>query len=687
MKPWYTIQARAAAKSADVFIYGDIGQSWYEESVTAAQFVADIKDLDVNTLNVRVNSIGGSVPDGLAIFNALRRHKANVTTCNDGQALSVASLILMAGDTIDMADNAMLMIHAPWCGIAGNAQELRDRANLLDKWAAAMSTAYVRPGGISQDEALAILTSREDHWYTAAEAKDAGFIDNIVAGLPIAATYTQNRFVPPARRVNPPAAAAAQPSVKEIAMQNRTTPPAAAPNAATPNQTTPAPVAPNAAGSDVFDASLAIDVDDVRAQALQQEASRRNQIKAIAKPFMARADIAAVTNNALDNPATSVESYRAQLLQQIGRNAEPLGGGLVMTIEDEHDKFRAAAISGIMIRSGLLANDPSNEFRGYSLMEFARATLHRKNISTKGMDKMAVVAAAFTHSTSDFDNLLADVANKSMLKGYDEAEETFQQWTSIGNLPDFKAAKRVDLNTFPALLEVAPGAEYKYATIGDRGEQIQLATYGRMFSINRQAIINDDLDAFTRVPNKMGRAAIRTVGNLVYAVLTSNPAMADTVALFHATHNNLLTAAAISTTSVDAADAAMAKQVDASNNTLNLGMAYLIVPRSLKGLALQVANSEYEIGSSTRNNTTPNWMRGVFEVIADARLDTVSSTTWYGSANPTMHDTIEVAYLDGNSAPTLEQQGGWTVDGVEFKVRIDAGVKALDFRGLVKNPN
>lgn len=678
-KPWYSINARAASKSADVFIYGDIGQSWYDESITAKQFVADIKDLDVTTMTVRINSIGGSVPDGLAIFNALRRHKATVTTANDGQALSVASLILMAGDEIEMAENAMLMIHAPWCSMAGNAVELRERADLLDKWAESMASAYVRTKGLSKDEILALLTDGQDHWYSADEAIAAGFANRVVAALPLAASYDQTRFTPPARRVvNSPAAAAAHPFQKENAMPNVNTPPAAAP-AAVP---TPAAAAPN-----VFDTALAIDVDDVRAQALQQEATRRNQIKAVAKPFMTRADIATMTNAALDNPASSVETFRAQLLQQIGRNAESLGGGLVMTIEDEHDKFRAAAVSGIMIRAGLVANDTSNEFRGYSLMELARSVLARKNVSTKGMDKMAVVAAAFTHGTSDFDNLLADVANKSMLKGYDEAEETFQRWTSVGNLPDFKAAKRVDLNTFPALLEVAPGAEYKYASIGDRGEMIQLATYGRMFSINRQAIINDDLDAFTRVPNKMGRAAIRTVGNLVYAVLTANAAMADGVALFHANHSNLLTGAALSTTSVDAMDAAMAKQVDATGNTLNIGLNYVIVPRALKGLAMQIANSEFEIGASTRNNTTPNWMRGVFEVIADARLDGTSASNWYGVANPSLHDTIEVAYLDGNSSPTLEQQGGWTVDGVEFKVRIDAGVKPLDFRGLAKNPN
>ena len=678
MSEWYTIQARGH-KSAEVFIYGDIGQTWNEESVTAKKFVDEINALDVANLTVRINSVGGSVPDGLAIYNALKRHKATVTTSVDALAASIASLIAMAGDTVEIADNALLMIHAPWTVAMGNSAALRETADVLDRFAKAMATAYQRSDATSQEDILALLTDGADHWYTAEEAVAAGFADHTVASIPMAASMAASfsaRFTPPAGRVvNHPAAAAAQPDPKGNAMTEKVTPPAAEPNAAKPN------------ASDEFSAALSIDVDDVKAQALQQEATRRNTIKAIAKPFMQRADLAALTNAALDDPAVSVETFRAKILTSMGRDAQPLGGGLVMTIEDEHDKFKAAVASGMMIRAGLTANDSTNEFRGYSLMELARASLHRKNISTKGMDKMSVVAAAFTHGTSDFTNLLADVATKSMLKGYDEADETFQRWTSVGNLPDFKAAKRVDLNTFPSLNVVEPGAEYKYATIGDRGETIQLATYGSLFSITRQAIVNDDLDVFTRLPNKMGRAAIRTVGNLVYAVLTGNPTMSDGVALFHATHANLLTAAALGTASVDALDASMAKQKDATGNTLNIGLAYLIVPRALKGTAMQVANSEFEVASGSKANTAPNWMRGAFEVIADARLDASSASNWFGVANPNQFDTIEVAYLDGQTAPTLEQQGGWTVDGVEFKVRMDAGVKALDWRGLAKNPN
>ena len=119
---WYSIRARAATpRAAEVFIYGDIGESYWAETVTAADFVKEIAALDVDQITVRINSVGGSVPDGLAIYNAIRRHKAQVTTAIDGMALSIASLIAMAGDTVEMADNAMLMIHAPWTIAAGNS--------------------------------------------------------------------------------------------------------------------------------------------------------------------------------------------------------------------------------------------------------------------------------------------------------------------------------------------------------------------------------------------------------------------------------------------------------------------------------------------------------------------------------------------------------------------------------------
>jgi hypothetical protein len=347
-----------------------------------------------------------------------------------------------------------------------------------------------------------------------------------------------------------------------------------------------------------------------------------------------------------------------------------------------------ALLQALEIRAGLRVNDSRNPYRGHSLCELARDCLSQAGVRDVPGNKMDMIAMAFTHSGSDFPLLLSNAAKTAMMKGYEEADETFQVWSTPGSLPDFKVNSTVDLGSFPSLRQVAPGAQYKHVTVGERGESRVLASYGELFGINRQTIINDDIDAFSRIPRKMGRAAIRTVGNLAYAVLTGNPAMADGVTLFHASHNNLQTAAAPSTAAIDLMRVAMGRQKDVGQDagSLNIRMRHLIVPISLEGAAKVVRDSQVEVlSTTTKNNTVPNSVAGTFEVVSDARLDDASASVYYGAADPAMHDTVVVDYLDGNRAPTLEQQNGWSIDGVEFKVRIDASAKALDWKGLQRN--
>ncbi|MEG1202442.1 MAG: Mu-like prophage major head subunit gpT family protein, partial [Comamonas sp.] len=358
--------------------------------------------------------------------------------------------------------------------------------------------------------------------------------------------------------------------------------------------------------------------------------------------------------------------------------------GNVVVLQDEADKHRQAQTQALLARAGMAKQDTANPFRGYTLMELARASASR--VGQGAGDKMTVVGSAFTHATSDFPLLLADVARRSLMQGYEEAAETFQLWTRSGTLTDFRESKRVSLGAFSGLDKVAEGAEYKYGTIGEGGQKVALATYGKLFSITRQAIINDDLGAFTAIPRAMGRSAIRTVGDMVYALLTGAPLMdEDGKPLFHADHKNLLAAAGISTDSVEAMQAAMALQETRDGHVTNIGMKYLLVPVSLRGTATVVRASEFAVGATAKNNTIPNSVRDTFEVISDARLDKASKTAWYGAADQNMFDTVEVNYLDGNQTPYLEQKQGWHVDGTEFKVRIDAGVSPLDFRALAKN--
>jgi ATP-dependent protease ClpP protease subunit len=626
---------RAQGREAELLIYGDIGESFWGESMTAREVAKQIQDLEVDALNVRINSYGGSVSDGIAIYNALRRHPAEIAVSVDGVAVSIASLIAMAGDTVEMGVNTLMMIHAPWGGIIGNAAEMRDMADVLDKYAEAMVGSYARKSGQDAEDLMALLTDGEDHWYTAQEAMDQGFADAVVeadsAALETAAAFDLGRYHMPAAVA---AAFRPKPHTEDRTMPDKAT------AEQTPTVQAQAPAQPVAAPpASEPQAPPAPSPDAVRAEVFAAEQGRRAQIRNVFSRHIAREGMQQVLDACLDDMGCTVEAARDKALTKLGEGAEPLGGGNTIELQaDARDKFRAGVQAALLVRARMAQPDSANEFRGHTLVELARASLEMAGVRTGLMDRQSMVSAAFTHGDSDFTTLLADTANKSLLKGWDEAEETYPVWTVPGELSDFKPAKRVDLNAFPALDDVTD-TEYKYGTTGDRGETIVLASYGKLFSIRRKAIINDDLGAFTRIPQKLGRAARRTVGNLVYAVLTGNPNMADGVALFHANHSNLLTGAAISTASVDAMRVAMATQSDPSGNAaaLNIGLGYLLTPKALEGTANVVRTSEYEVGATTRNNTTPNSVRDTFEVVADARLDASSAAEWYGSARPGMH--------------------------------------------------
>ena len=384
------------------------------------------------------------------------------------------------------------------------------------------------------------------------------------------------------------------------------------------------------------------------------------------------------------------------------------GGPDVQPGADQLDKFAEGAQRSLEFRGGLIEKDADarremreNQFAGYTLVELARESLHAMGVRTGGLDRVGVVRMAFRpdlangrrdlvgHSTSVFTNLLENIANKALLRGYDETPETWAQWCRVGNLADFKQASRTGLSQFDDLDEVVENAEYKHGTFDDRKEPIQLATYGKLFAVTRQAIVNDDLDGMTVVPRRMGRAASRKIGDLAYGILTANAALnQDSVTLFHASHSNLGTAGAPSVTTISEARQLMALQTDQNNQAagLNIRPAYILVPVALEDSARVIVASERDPSEgSTTSFNAPNPIRNIATVVADPRLDADDAAQWYMAADPNVTDTVEVAFLNGNQEPALESRDGWTTDGIEYKVRLDAAAAALDFRGLVRN--
>jgi ATP-dependent protease ClpP protease subunit len=186
MRNWYSIQN--SGDSAEILIYDVIGQDMWGEGVSAKAFAEDISKLkDIKNINVRINSPGGSVFDGTAIYNSLVNHPATINVSIDGMALSAASFIAMAGDHVTMAENAMMMIHDPWSMVVGTADEMRKEAEMMDKAKQNIIVTYQNKVELS-DTALADMMA-EETWMTGPEAKDFGFVDEVTAPMKMAASY------------------------------------------------------------------------------------------------------------------------------------------------------------------------------------------------------------------------------------------------------------------------------------------------------------------------------------------------------------------------------------------------------------------------------------------------------------------------------------------------------------------
>lgn len=677
---WYSIRARASAQgvkaaSAEILIYGDIGESWYGDSVLAKDFVKDIAALDVEAITIRVNSYGGSVTDGIAIHNAIKRHKAHVTVVIDSVAYSIASLIAMGGDTVEMAENALLMVHAPWGYASGNSAALREYADMLDTWAQAMSTSYAAKTGRDQAEMLALLTDGQDHYYTAQQALDEKFVDAIVTAMPLAASL--DRAALAARFKTLPGisgeaiAAAAAPTSKETDMPGANQP-AAPVQAAATNEA------------------------EIKATGVQAEAQRRTEIKASFNKFKDHEGVAELLVACESDTTISVAAADAKLLAHLGKNAAPVLGNHIVMLESGRERFVSDAVTSIMARAGVkdekgeaIKVTASNALRGFKLLDLARAALQNAGTKTDGMSQMQIVAAAFTQSTSDFPILLENVMHKTLQQAYALAPDTWSRFCAVGSVSDFRAANRYRVGSIGNLDSLTELGEFKNKTIPD-GEKasITAGTKGNIINISRQAVINDDMGAFIGLSNMLGRAAKRSIEAAVYALLAENagagPLLSDGKALFHADHGNLVTSGAVpSIDTIEAARVLMAQQKDVSGNDyLDLRPALWLGPMSLGGKARVVNTSAYDPDTSNKLQR-PNICNGLFrDVIDTPRL---SGNPWYVFADPNEAPTIEVAFLDGVQEPYLELEQGFDVDGARYKVRLDFGVAGIDYRGAVQN--
>ncbi len=705
---------------AELLIYGPIGDYFWGEGVTAASVVEQLAGTTASVINVRINSDGGVVTDGLAIYNALKQHPATINVTVDGVAASIASLIAMAGSTRRMHENTMLMLHGPQGGGWGFAGDLRERADQIDVYGRQMLVTY---SGRAKNPAdiETMLTDRKDHWLTASEALALGLVSEVIPDVQpepadsvaaaallsyvsaisgtegavhallrkhIQATTTASAFAS-LREVHQRAVVAhlEETSMKQqcqlIMAQAGTAP--AAPAPAAPASPVPATPVPPVAAATVEQVMAAI-------------SARNAAIRTVFAGFREVSGIQALEAECLADAAITEDVARGKLLAKLAASGQPLAGGFSITdVVPEEDNQRRAQVNALLARAGVLTGADAesarngNPYAHTTLLALAERSLIQAGVHTRGMDREQIARSVLAvQTTSDFPVLLENVLHRVLVGAYNLQQFTWTRFCATGTLSDYRPHSRYHLSSFSDLKPVNEAGEYENGVLGDgEAETIKGARKGRILQITPEVLVNDDLGAFVRITTALGQAAGRTIEKDVYDVLKQNgglgPIMKDGHTLFHAEHGNITAGAAVSVDAFDAMRQLMALQMDpGGNDYLDISLSRFLGTVAMHGRATLVNNSEYNPDVTGRfqvNNTS----RATFsDIITSPRLGTGKG--WYGFADPNVEPVIEVAFLNGVQTPVLEQETNFRTDGLSWKVVHKYGVGAVGWRGAAFNP-
>lgn len=345
--------------------------------------------------------------------------------------------------------------------------------------------------------------------------------------------------------------------------------------------------------------------------------------------------------------------------------------------------------------SGRAPTEQARSFMHMSLVQIAGHVAERAGV--RGVPNMApgdvLNAAAWNrnfeggrhrsgyHTTSDFPDLLTGAGQRYLLDMFRAAESPLKNLGRERSARDFRDISGLQLSGFGTLPEVLEAGEIKGGTFQSRKETYRVKTFAKMFSLTRQAIINDDLGAFGDPMRIMARASAETEASLLAELINSNPPMSDNAALFHASHGNLATTGGLpSVATLSSARLAMRSQKDLDGVTpLAAAPKYILSSPTNETLIEQLIASA--INPNQVENANP--FAGKFEPLVDPRLDVLP---WYLFADPAVAPVLEYAYLEGQNGPKVEQKEGWSTLGTSFRVYMDFGGGLVDWRGAYKNP-
>jgi hypothetical protein len=358
----------------------------------------------------------------------------------------------------------------------------------------------------------------------------------------------------------------------------------------------------------------------------------------------------------------------------------------VAVLHDEGDTRREGLTLALTHR--LRGGEPDERAKPYlhlRLPDAARECLRWRGSHLAGMSDARVVNLAM--STSDFPNILANVGNKTLLEAYQATPAVLKAVCRITTAADFKERRVLRFGEGSGLQQKAEGGSYVYGSIAEQSSSYSIRTYGRIFAMTREMIVNDDLGALDQFFRAAGRLAVEFEGRMLVDLLTANgglgPVLSDGKTLFHTDHGNLAASGgAISVSTLDVARAALRRQKGLDGAVIiDANPRYLVVPVSKQAVAEQVTAA---ITPAQPADVNP--FAGRLTALADPHLDDASTTAWYLAADPANVPVFEFAYLEGAQGPQTEQQTDFDTDTLKFKVRLDVGAGAVDWRGIYRNP-
>ena len=428
-------------------------------------------------------------------------------------------------------------------------------------------------------------------------------------------------------------------------------------------------------------AKPSVNVDEIRAQATQAQKDRLNEIL---KSTTAAGISEQRAIEWYNDDTLSVSQIRALIIEEF-KKGDPKPAARV---GEEAAEKKARAIEGALlnrISSKTFAEEAKvgGEYRGMTLLEIGKDLLTEAGIKVRGMAKDEVARQMIgmrALSVSDFPLLLENVANKALRAQYQLAPEYFDMIARETSNQDFRAKSMYQIGGKNAMNEIPEGGELKYGNLDEAKQTIALKSYGEGLMLTRQMIINDDLSAFNLIPQKFVRDWNLLRGDLVWGMVINNVKMADGKELFHSGHANLAgIGAVLSDTTLTAALLAMKSQTDIDGKT-NIR----VIPKYL------VVSPEYEITARklltviapTTTGDVNVWASMGLTLIVEHRL---SGKAWYMAADPNATDGLYYSYLDGQSGLRTNREEEFRTDSINFGVRGDFGVAAIDHRGWYKN--